>query len=258
MKLRPWGPIRWLFEKVEHKKWHVVLSTSFEERCLSLPLWLKHNNHEITSACLLNIENPPSNLWNEAKPKIKTHAEQLLALLTKSRLSVVDTELMSRPSAQFDPALMSNATQSAVILDITTMPKRFFLFALKRLLSNTTVRDLVVTYGGARTYPELALCEDALPPSALPGFGRIEIEQSSSRLIVGVGYVALSVEDLLEKAKHQKLDYIFPFPPASPAFRRNWSLLSRLIPADFPRTTEIHRIHGMDAFEVFEKTLAWG
>jgi hypothetical protein len=258
MRLRPWGPIRWLFEKVEHKKWHAILSLSFEERCLSLPLWLDRANHQITSACVLRIENPPSKLWSEAKPKIETHSTQLLALLAKSNLSIFHTELVSHPPAQFDQELINNATQSAVILDITTMPKRFFLFALKRLLSNTKVKDLVVTYGRAKTYPELALCEDALPPSALPGFGRIETEQSTSRLIVGVGYVALSVEDLLEKAKHQKLDYLFPFPPASPAFRRNWSLLSRLIPADFPRTTEIHRIHGMDAFEVFEKTLAWG
>lgn len=258
MKVHPWGPIGWLLGKVGHRRWHVISSASFEERCLSLVTWLQKNNHTVSSACLLNIENPPSIHWNEAVPKIQKHLAQLDALLSKNHLDIVNTKLSTHPLADMDPALTANMKEGAVILDITTMPKRFFLFALKRLLANAKVNDLVVTYGRAKTYPELELCEDALPPTALPGFGRIDAEFPSSRLIVGVGYVALSVEDLLEKAKHQKLDYIFPFPPASPAFRRNWTLLSRLIPADFPRTTEIHRINGMDAFEVFEKAVAWG
>lgn len=258
MKLKPWGPIGWLLGKVEHTKWHIITSASFEDRCLSLVEWMQINNQTITSATLIRIENPPSLLWNDAKPKVLTNLDSLIQHLPQDRLEVLDTELNAPLSVNFNDGLLGVAATDTVILDITTLPKRLFLFALKRLLASPKVKDLVVSYGRAKTYPELALCEDALPPSALPGFGRIESSDASPRLVVGVGYVALSVEDMLEKAKHQKLDYIFPFPPASPAFRRNWTLLSRLIPADFPRTTEIHRIYGMDAFEVFEKTFAWG
>ncbi len=52
-----------------------------------------------------------------------------------------------------------------------------------------------------------------------------------------------------------KLEFLFPFPPASPAYRRNWSLLSRLMPIDAP--SNVHRLHGMDAFEVCDRIVSW-
>jgi hypothetical protein len=93
---------------------------------------------------------------------------------------------------------------------------------------------LVVTYAAAGEYPESALCEDALPPTALQGFGRVAELRNKASMIVGVGYMPLSVEELVSQAKHAKLDFIFPFPPASPAYRRNWTLLSMLMPQDIP------------------------
>lgn len=258
MRLKPWGSIGWILDKIGVKKWHLISSSSFEDRCLGLPKWLEKKDLLPSSASIFQIENPPSDFWREGEPRVLQNLTTMQALLKKCPLHISKVALNDNLTSRFDAELLAGAQTGAVMLDITTLPKRYFLFALKRLMNSADVKDLVVTYCRAEKYPELALCKNALPPSYLPGYARVEESDRKARLVVGVGYVALSVEDILERAKHRRLDYVFPFPPASPAFRRNWTLLARLIPIEFPRTTQVHRIDGMDAFEVYERTLAWG
>jgi hypothetical protein len=258
MRLKPWGSIGWILDKIGAKNWHLIASSSFEDRCLGLPTWLVNKGITPSSATVFQIENPPSDFWRDGQPLVLQNLASLQALLQKCRLHVSQVGLNDDLTPGTDAELLAGAQTGAIMLDITTLPKRYFLFAIKRLMNSAKVKDLVVTYCRAVKYPEIALCKDALPPSYLPGYARVEESDRPARLVVGVGYVALSVEDILERAKHRRLDYVFPFPPASPAFRRNWMLLARLIPIEFPRTTQVHRIDGMDAFEVFERTLAWG
>lgn len=256
--VRPAGPAHWLFPKLNVKGWHVIACASFETRCTALAEWLLAGNGAVVSSSVVKIENPPSDAWSDASPIVDASCEALQRMLQAAPLRVIPLQLLdpvSRLSAQ-DGIGVESAT--SVVLDISTMPKRYFLFALRRLMASTTVKDLVVTYTRAQSYPEVPLCENALPPAALQGFGRIEPQRDRGRLVVGVGFVPLSVSELLERAKRAKLDFIFPFPPASPAYRRNWNLLSMLLPeGDIPRNTEIHRVNALDAFEVFERVISW-
>lgn len=258
MELKPWGSINWLLPKINVNDWHVITSASFEDRCIAVVDWMRESNKIIKSSTLLHINNPDSELWSEARPYVQKNFDYLKTQLTGSGHQVINAELLGQLGSLIRADALNPESCKSVILDMTTLPKRFFLFAFKQLLNNTGVKNLVVTYAGANEYPESALCENALPPTALQAFGRVAAVREKPRMIVGVGYMPLSVEELVSQAKHAKLDFIFPFPPASPAFRRNWALLSMLMPQDIPRNTEIHRIHGMDAFEVFERLKAWG
>jgi hypothetical protein len=258
MKLKPWGPIEWLLPRTNISKWHVVTSSSFEDRCTALIEWMATTRNPVNSSALLRITNPPSDPWTIAKPFVEKNFDLLQKHLSGPSHHVINANLLGPLGSQIRIESLNPDGFESVLLDITTIPKRFFLFALKQLANSPIVKNLVVTYTSAKEYPESALCENALPPTALQGFGRVHAAREKPRMIVGVGYMPLSVEELLEQAKHVKLDFLFPFPPASPAFRRNWNLLSMLMPQDIPRNTEIHRIHGMDAFEVFERVLAWG
>ncbi len=258
MTLKPWGTIGWLLPRIGVEHWHLVTSSSFEDRCHGLTEWMLAQNRPIDSSVLLRITNPPSEFWEKAAPIVEQNFGVMQRHLTGPRHHVINAQLLSQLGALCTADSLNPEQSESVILDISTLPKRFFLFAFKQLVNSAKVRNLVVIYSRAHEYPESALCENALPPAALQGFGRIEASIEKPRMIVGVGYVALSVEELLDTAKYSTLDFIFPFPPASPAFRRNWDLLSMLMPNDIPRETEIHRIHGMDAFAVFERTLAWG
>ncbi len=258
MILKPWGSIEWILPRINIEHWHVITSASFEDRCVALVEWMHKTEKTINSSVLLRLTNPPSDLWTVAAPIVEANFNTLCQQLSGDSHHVIKADLLGQLGSLIRSESLNPDGSKSVILDITTLPKRFFLFALKQLLNSSGVDNLVVTYANANAYPESALCEDALPPTALQAYGRVEMARDQPRMIVGVGYMQLSVEELVERAKHAKLDFIFPFPPASPAFRRNWALLSMLMPNDMPRDTEIHRIHGMDAFEVFERVCAWG
>ena len=258
MKIQPWGALGWLFRRMNVEKWHIVLASSFEDRSAAVVEWMIENGSSVHSSCVFRIENPPSRHWDVAKAKVEQSFSALELLLAGRHFGVISLDLMSFASAAISSETINANGSDSVLLDISTLPKKFFMFALKVLIADKRIRNIVVAYSRAANYPEVALCEDALPPSAMQGFGRIEPSRDGSRLIVGVGYMALSVEQILERAKNSKLDFILPFPPASPAFRRNWALLSMLMPEELPRNTEIHRIDSMDAFEVFNRIMSWG
>jgi hypothetical protein len=256
--MKPWGPIEWLLPKIKVRDWHVITSSSFEDRCVALVEWMSGKNAVISTAVLVRITNPSTEFWTDGAPLVEKNFALLQKNLETIRHQTVDAALLDQPGSRMQPAVLNPESHQSVILDITTLPKRFFLFALKQLLNSPAIKNLVVTYARALEYPEAALCEDALPPAAFQAFGRVSSISEKPRMVVGVGYMPLSVEDLVAQAKLAKLDFIFPFPPASPAFRRNWDLLAMLMPQDFPHNTEIHRVHGMDAFEVYERVRAWG
>jgi hypothetical protein len=211
----------------------------------------------LQSAAVFRIENPPSKQWSIGSAAVADHLlriEYHFAAIQRTRF---DIDLLDSPVSIPVNALAPDGVDS-VLLDISTMPKRFFLFALKRLMSNAQVRNLVVAYSRPESYPEVSLCENALPPATLPGFAREEAPRDELRIVVSVGFVALSVDELFEQARKSKLDFLFPFPSTVPAFRRNWALFSRLIPSELPPTTQIHRVDGVDAFEVFSRLTEWG
>jgi hypothetical protein len=140
----------------------------------------------------------------------------------------------------------------SLLLDISAMPKRMFLFLVKRLMASKSIKDLVVCYTRPSMYKEGGLVDNAEPPAALPGFARVDSKGVDSTVIVSVGYMAFNLSDLLEQSRGKFLKFLFPFPPASPSIRRNWNLLNKLAPPDIAMQTEIRRIHAMDMFAALE------
>lgn len=258
--MKPWGKLSWLLSHTGHREWHFITSSSFEARCLSAATRLLSTGTTIHSAVVYAIENPPSADWKLSVDLVRANYDALLQKFGGERTSTLRIKLLDSPGAVSKNVDINPERARAVILDITTLPKKFFLFAFKQLMTDPTVKDLVVCYSRAKEYPETALCSNPMPPAALVGFGRTdELKQNKlSRVVVGVGYMPLSVESLVEQAKTEKLDFIFPFPPGSPAFRRNWDLLTLLMPDDPSHATRLHRVQGMDAFEVFERLYSWG
>lgn len=248
----------WLFPKIEGADWHAIVCASFEDRCTSLAEWLSTGQASVRSASVFRIENPASKQWTEATPLV---ADRLLLLqnhLGATPYIRFDVNLWDSPIAAMTSASLVPDGVESVLLDMSTMPKRFFLYAFKRLMENSAIKNLVVAYSRPESYPEVVLCENALPPSSLPGFAREEASHEDQRIVVSVGFVALSVDELFEQARRSKLDFLFPFPSTVPAFRRNWALFSKLVPSELPKSTQIHQVDGLDAFEVFWRLMAWG
>ncbi len=266
-RVKPWGAIEWLLPKLGENKWHFIAASSFEDRCSAAIEWMHINNQKISSATLMHIDNPPSAHWDRCQEKLEKNRRVLQSYLDSGGIkpSKIQTGLITPPALAVLGQGALSVNSDSVILDISTMPKRLFLLALKILLENSEVKNLLVTYSHAQSYPEATLCEEAMPPVSLQGYARTKHlnpnSNSPKRLVMGVGYVALNMSDFFELAKGKKtIDFLFPFPPASPAFRRNWKLLSLLMPDELrdPSRSVLHRVNGMDAFRVYEQLTSWG
>ncbi len=245
----PWGDIDWLIPKIGRKKWTAVVCSSFEERCTGLSEWISNQNNSSSNHFLLRVQDPPSEYSEEIKLLTDQYEGVITSNLNKSQKKTLG--LLDEPSVINEFFLDITKTRTSILLDITSMPKRIFLFLIKRLLDSSKVKDLVICYTGANSYPEGAITQNAQSPSALPGFARENGSQSGGTVIVSVGYMAFDLGDLLEQSEGRVLKFLFPFPPASPAYRRNWRLLEKLAPL-IPIQTEIQRINAMDMFAVYK------
>ena len=246
--IKPWGPIDWLFPKIDVKEWNLIACASFEARSTAVAEWCVAHHVLPKKTLLFRIRDPQNRfteeierltnvneeIWKKIFPKAILHTNALLAQ-TSTWNSVLNLELPDTDS---------------VILDISTLPKRVFLFIAKRLLARKEVKNFVVCYSRAKTYPEGPLTQDSNPIEPIPGYARVS-DGAATSLVVGVGYVAFDINQLIEQVQAVHLHFLFPFPPGSPAFRRNWKLIRQLTP-EAPITLEIQRIHAMDMFAALD------
>lgn len=249
-KINPWGNIEWLLPKMGVNQWKGVFCASFEPRCTAVAEWLSTSNFLGENICL-RIKDPENRYSKEIESITDVH-EAALARHLKKRIEIVQEDLLAEPGIWYKIVnQIASESEVSILLDISSLPKRVFLFAVKRLMSLPNVKDLVICYTRPEGYKEGQFTEDAEPPAALPGFGRINESSGDSTVIVSVGYMAFNLAELLEQNRGKSPKFIFPFPPGSPGFRRSWKLLHELAPA-LDRQTEIKRIHAMDLFAALE------
>lgn len=243
--IHPWGKLDWLISKIGARAWTGVFCSSFEPRCLAVAEWISKRN-ENDHFCI-KIVDPQHRFTAEITKKTDDNDKVIRGLL-RNKVDLTTQDLLAGPGAWNEFAQKISSTKDCSILfDITCMPKRVFLFAIKQLLKSPNVRDLVVCYTRPAGYKEGQLTEDALPPSAIPGFSRIKETSGDPITIVSVGYMAFNLGELLEQQKGRTAKFLFPFPPGSPGFRRSWRLLHDLSQG-MDMQTEIKRINSMDMF----------
>lgn len=243
--------------RIGARQWTTISCASFEPRSIALPAWIA-NAKVANEHFVLRIQDPINKYTTEVESRTDSAQEAIRGLLAPEvniRTEKLDAEPTSWNQLAIDACSGGN---KSIILDITSMPKRVFLFLTKRILSFSHVRDFVVTYTRAESYKEGLLTENAEPADALPGFGRIIKPDSSATLVVGVGYTATNIGDLLQQARGSEVKFIFPFPPGSPAFRRSWNLLHNLIRDVQVIKPEIERVHAMDMFRALDLITAMG
>lgn len=246
--IRPWGTIDWLFPKLGVKNWDLISCASFEERSTALAEWCAHHDVSPGAALLFRIKDPPSRFTDEIENLTNLRESRLKEIFPEANIY---TDNLLAQTSVWNVVLNRDLPDSeSILLDISTLPKRIFLFIVKRLLARTEIKNLVVCYSRPKTYPEGSLTQDSNPIEALPGYARVS-DGTATSLIVGVGYVAFDINQLIEQVQAVNLHFMFPFPPGSPAYRRNWRLIRQLMP-EAPIPLEIQRIHAMDMFAALD------
>jgi hypothetical protein len=117
-----------------------------------------------------------------------------------------------------------------IILDISSLPKRFFFPAIKILLRNPAVLDLIVTYTLPIRYHDGNLAERPSDWRALPSFGPQDYPEPKYQMaIVGVGFLPFGLPDLLKSGfKEAKPHLFFPFPASPSTYAKTWEFVRQI------------------------------
>ncbi len=127
-----------------------------------------------------------------------------------------------------------------IILDVSSMPKRFFFPILKTLFNSGHIRNLVVTYAVPKSYTKNNLSENQTSWAHLPLFSGEGHE--AENLIIGVGFDPKGILHKLSLDGHGiPIKLLFPFPAPLASVRRAW---------EFVRNVEKGRIREGENLEV--------
>jgi len=222
-----------------------------------------------SSACvaidLLEIHDPPDAFPNysvRSREKIEANRQLLRDAQVPFRSKV--TQLLIEEDALLelltDSALLRQA--DTVVLDISSLPKRYFCFLLKRMVLFEPFTNIIVTYtqpapGG---YTSDHLAEDPMTCDHLPGFAA-PLPPKGSTLAVALGFEVLSLRSLLEiyRDKTKETRIILSFPADVQTTRREWNTLAEMTSGDSadvePKNLEV--IATWDSEAVYNALLRW-
>lgn len=231
---RPWGVAKWIFPKLPVNDWLVIGSISTEDRCLSILHHLSPGK-EYAQARFLDIDdNDPSyELADQCRAKRYVN-------LVRFKTLVGDVGVVSDFKLQDSPLKIKRYLSTVIgegfkniVLDISSLPKRFFFPMLRLLSKEQRLENLVVVYSTPEKYFDGALASEPQSWSYLPLFQREEAPPASkcTRVIVGVGFMPFRLPELLKNDYQDQgieITLILPFPPGPPQFQRNWQFIHEI------------------------------
>jgi hypothetical protein len=247
---RPWGQLDWVIGKLPGDDWSFLGTLGTEDRCTAAYLALSSH---IQDQCFLKILDPhmtPEALFLAKFQEI----EQILLEAGVENQDILETNLLQDIDSIAELIDgFRDGSSNRVVLDISSMPKRWFFPILRFLVHDPTVETLIVCYSVAGAYGD-QLSSDPLPLGPLPTFDQPRTSKEYDDLIVGVGFAPLGLKDLFE-AEIEKIRYLFPFPPGPPNYFRNWDFLRKLeseVENRNLRAEDRWQVHTYDVPDAFE------
>lgn len=241
----------------------VLGCVSPEERCVVVPTLLA------TKGCnrfrLIEVIDPSDAFPDhskEARRKTRAHHERLQQCGAKSDLSRLDLLASEDTLIDILELFEKENSVSTAVLDITSLPKRYFCFFLKRMLLSPKWQNVVLTYTGAGIggYPPGHLAEDPMMCDHLPGYAA-PLSPETGALVITVGFEALGVRSLIETygEKRRKIKLIMSFPPNGEFARRQWRTLREMLlgNVDAVNLENLRVIASWDAEDVYLALERW-
>ena len=140
-----------------------------------------------------------------------------------------------------------------IIIDISSLPKRFFFPIIRRCLQSDKVTDLLVTYTIPAKYSQGPLAEDPDDVLPLPLFDDQDPKKSPPQFaFIGIGFLTLRLIELLKDYPNTSVKLFFPFPPGPPNFQRNQRILNEIMQAIETPRPNIIRVNAYDTSESFD------
>ena len=248
---RPWGLLDWALGLTGPRKWEFVGCLGPEERSCASPIEF-HKRDLLERITLFRIEERNSQYSDVAKACLQTRTETLDTAGVNP--AIIDVDLLA--SIATIEREFPQSTSSAVALDITSLPKRYFFYLLKRSFLSNHVRDLIITYVPPMEYPAGVLTIDPDPWDALPTFRNPDPDAEQiahQRLIVNVGFIPAGlIAHLDSRAEEKQIDLIIPFPAPISAVERTWQSVWALRSTPYKARFNEYRVSAHNISEAFE------
>lgn len=229
----PWGSLHRIIKLFcNSSKSSLLGCLSPEDRCIAIPIAL--SSKRFHNICLLEIKDPedayPDYSFATIK-KIKNNER----LLNKGGVVFrkIQTHLLSTEDDLLSilDSFQGYYSSPTIFIDITSLPKRYFCFFIKRMLKDKSIANVIATYTqpALNGYTAEHLAEDPMTCDHLPGFAA-PLAPKGNTLVVAVGFESLSIRSLLEVYHDKKKDIkiILSFPSDSPSMRREWDTLRQM------------------------------
>lgn len=251
MKYRPWGSIDWALSLSSPKQWHFVGTIATEER--SLCAWAEMRRlGSVSGEAFAEIHDIDSEKYR--------HRNQIALEQRRAEF----TEHGGNSAAIYSFGLMDELFRidafskrveegnASVVLDITSLPKRFFFPILRTLVGSANVRNLLLTYTSPESYADDApLYEDIEPWKTLPGFGGVG--SKPEQWIVSVGFLVESLRRYVGDNPHEKMKIMIPFPAPLAALRRTWKSVADLEQGHSDDRFDKYRVDTLDMSAAFDR-----
>jgi hypothetical protein len=253
MAYRPWGLLDWALNITNRRQWTLLGALGTEERSLAAWKWLVGLG-ECGDCRLLEIQDLPSRYTVLVNELIQVRENEFLAASGNANQIVRSVDLLTelhRIIAIAEGIEILNG--KSIVLDITSLPKRFFFPILRHLYRSDSVQDLLVTYTCPNHYIEgEPLSEYATDWSKLPGFQGDQGNQET--LVASVGFLVESMQNHIgEINKHESVKLLIPFPAQVSAFRRSWESIFRLTSARDKSKFTHFRVPTVDLSGAFDR-----
>lgn len=255
---RPSGPLPWFLRHCSIAEWSFLGCIGTEERAIASFAELQ-SGATIGSRLMLEIEDKPSRFENAIRDRLGRRR----AAYTSAGGNATDIRSVDLFASHGDIVGLIDdfisASNGSIVLDITSMPKRFFFPFVKRILlfqPATEIRDFVVTYSLPESYTQEPLAENFNDWAQLPLFGGDYRAVSAGMLAIGVGFEALGLQEQLKGESELPVKLLLPFPAPVAAFQRSWELIRRLRKNRNHEMFDIYRASARDCSDTFDRLVS--
>lgn len=240
------------------RQWSFLGCLGTEQR--SIAAWsVARKEVDLVQTRLLRIKDKPSRHSIIAEERLKQRREEFVGQggndgdIREYDLFCPHADIINEIESHIENA------QGAVMIDITSLPKRFFFPMIRRILTSpigSKITDLVATYSIPKMYPREPLAENFEEWAHLPLFGGAYSAERCEMLVVGVGFQALGLHEHLKGVQGLQVTFLVPFPAPPPAFQRSWELLRQLRNYGPSEMFDQHRASAKDPSDTFDRLVS--
>ncbi len=226
---RPWGKLDWLLPKISNVSWNLIGCLGTEDRSLEV---YRRLVSKLGTTKLFSIRDEDFKYSDSTKSILEDRFNEVCNLAGRDASDIVeDHELLETHDEILCPVEEYISGKQDVILDVSSMPKRFFFPILKILFTSVNIKTLIFTYTVPESSKTGKLSENFTHWTHLPLFsgGGTDDGNEAKVLIIGVGFDPMGIPQALSPDGHGiPIKLLFPFPAPLSAVKRAWEFVRNI------------------------------